>query len=52
MSGRRDGRVSTDLKIIARNVGSLLLMEAGLHFAEKRPVVVRVAVHNFSSLTW
>ncbi|WP_299335441.1 potassium transporter TrkG [Haloplanus sp.] len=30
MSGRPNGQVSTDLKIIARDVGSLLLMEAGL----------------------
>ncbi|WP_338739208.1 potassium transporter TrkG [Haloplanus salilacus] len=30
MVPRRDGRLSTDLRIIARDVGSLLLMEAGL----------------------
>ena len=30
MSARNDGRVPTDLKIITRDIGSLLLMEAGL----------------------
>ncbi|GAA0507664.1 trk system potassium uptake protein TrkH [Halorubrum aquaticum] len=30
MSGRRDGLLPTDLRIISRDVGSLLLMEAGL----------------------
>jgi len=30
MSGRHEGWISTDLRIISRDVGSLLLMEAGL----------------------